>query len=289
MKCSLFVVNCFAILICSSTATLGQTYNDNFFRSPLSKNMPHRTSIYSKTLSFTVSDVNISLSIQHPAILSLGEIVDVAVNYTTNYTGNIRVKVQPMTKDEPSHGYSSRPSEKYDARTGKATGHFTIHDDNVTVDHIQVALIAEKDTILFKKDISTSLRFSDNPIQKLDDTPSLSDAGKIKKIILPDGSIEITHKEGAGSIYKRTKRGFTIKSFITVQGRRRFQQVQTLTPPMPPDDDSKLQMLNNDLTGILKMIAGDEALVYYLKKEDEVTTSLYEKMQLKMEYIKKLL
>ena len=70
--------------------------------------------------------------------------------------------------------------------------------------------------------------------------------------------------------------------------------VQIDTPPMLPAEQSIVEWLNaiNEhlLSTIQKLVDQDEtAMNYYIQKENEATSNLYEKMRLRTAYIDRLL
>lgn len=293
-----YSLSCLLIILFFSAVSLG----NNFANQPVQSQpsvKPH-SSPSSALLSFQVSNVDISLSVKHPAQLSLGEVVKVTVNYTTNISGDIRVLLEPMTNGSPSPGYSPHQSKNYDAKSGKAEGHFTISQDNVTVDQIQVSLLTAKNIMLHKESVPVQLHFSNSPIKSVpskqiagrkNSTQSLNNTQVVKRsiLILPDGNIEITSSDDTKTIFDKDGHE---RSIILPDGTKLTPKIQTpdgATAPKLPDQESNLNA--TDLMNILEILIekNQQSLSNYLQVENETTSNLYEKMQLRTKYIKILL
>ena len=248
---------------------------------------------------------NVNVSIQHPARLSLGERVTVSFDYSTNYSGGFRIFVRPMTKGSLSPNYAAHPSEIYNARRGKASGFFTISKGNVTVDHIRIQIVASNGNNLFTKFVPAKLHFSNNPmnalpVMKVVDEPMLKMTNpnippsdkKEKRTILPNGNVEISYPDGSRKILYDG--GFTIIFPDGKEQKSSYMSVQIDTPPMLPAEQSIVEWLNaiNEhlLSTIQKLVDQDEtAMNYYIQKENQATSNLYEKMRLRTAYIDRLL
>ena len=254
---------------------------------------------------------NVKVSVNRPAHLSLGEQVKVTFNYTTNHSGSVRIFVRPMTGNTQSPNYSAHGSQVYSARRGRGRGSFTISSGNVTVDKIRINIIAANGQELFSKLVPTRLQFSKTPVKTMPilqvlgmqnyqvmgttESPAVTetsgDAG-VTRTILPNGDVEIRYPDGRRKILYAG--GYKI---IFPDGREQiasYMSVQVATPPTLPAEQSIvdwLEMINGKLLNTIGVLVdGDQnAVNYYVQKENSTTGNLYEKMQLRTAYIDRLL
>lgn len=247
---------------------------------------------------------NVNVSIKHPAHLSHGERINVSFAYTTNYSDGVRIFVRPMTTNTTSPHYAGHSSKTYTAKKGRGRGYFTITKGDVLVDRIRIRIVTANGKERYTKYVPVKLTFSPEPVKTL---PTLqvidqpleimgaskpADSGAVKRTILPNGDVEIRYPDGRRKILYEG--GHTI---IFPDGREQvysYMSVQVDVPPMLPTQPSIVAWLegmnHNLLNTIRTLVDGDQQAVdYYVRKENDKRSNLYEKIVLRTAYIDRLL
>lgn len=249
---------------------------------------------------------NVEVSVKHPASLSHGEKINVSFNYSTHYSGNVRIFVRPMSGKDTSPNYSAHGSKTYSAKKGKGQGSFTITKGDVTVDRIRIRIAGVDGKERYTKYVPVKLKFTNDPLKAapplkivgkpmlgtMGDVPPAGGGGEVKRTILPDGSIEIRYPDGRRKIlYEGGHKMIYPDGRIQVYS---YLSVQVDVPPMLPSQPSIVAWLEginqNLLNTISTLVDGNQQAVdYYVHKEGEKTANLYEKIQLRTAYIDRLL
>ena len=83
---------------------------------------------------------SIGLTPASPNILKFDDVVNIALKYTTNDAGGVRIFTRPFSGGVLTPNYGANPSPLYPVGSGTATGYFTISDLPATVDHIRIQM-----------------------------------------------------------------------------------------------------------------------------------------------------
>jgi len=103
---------------------------------------------------------SIGLTPASPNILKFDDMVNIALKYTTNDPGGVRIFTRPFSGGVLTPHYGANPSPLYPVGSGTATGFFTISDVPATVDHIRIQMWNDGQTVLlFERMIPVSYQF----------------------------------------------------------------------------------------------------------------------------------
>ena len=103
---------------------------------------------------------SIDLTPSTPNVLQFGENVTLALSYTTNEVGGVRIFARPFSGGALTPNYGGNPSPVYPVGSGDASGYFTITDGAATVNEIRLQMWnADQTILLFETKIPVFYQF----------------------------------------------------------------------------------------------------------------------------------
>jgi len=271
---------------------------------------------YAQSISVT------SIRPGYPANLKLNQKAYITFEYTSRIVKGIRIFVRPITKGvlSPNYAASGSPIYKYGKGDGRAS--FTITKGNVVVDQLRFQIYtADQKRMLFEFLIPVKWTFGQKlavynyqlqlqPGKKYQvagsetapDTTKTSDGTDFKRFIKPDGSVEIHYPDGT---IKTISPGGSITIYDPKTRKYMNMSMLQVQPASPPEfySDISSSVDNNWLSGLngwieyvgesllqrIKYSVNDSAsFESYQRFEDENTTNLYEKVDMRLEFLDRL-
>lgn len=115
----------------------------------------------------------VSLLPTSPAVLSLSNHVEFALEYATSESAGVRIFGRPFSGGRPTPGYRVHQSSILYNREGTYNGHFTIQGNPVHIDQIRFRMWdADQNTLLYESFVDVHYRFVGHTVDMVAATPS---------------------------------------------------------------------------------------------------------------------
>ncbi len=271
---------------------------------------------YAQSISVT------SITPNSPARLKLNQKGNITFEYTSRVMKGIRIFIRPITKGVLSPNYAASGSPIYKYGKGRGTASFTITKGNVAVDQLRFQVFtADQKRMLFEFLVPVKWMFGKQmavnnyqlqlqPGKKYQvagsetasDTTHTSDATGFKRIIKPDGTVEIHYSNGR---IKTISPGGSISIYDPKTGKSMTMSMLQVQPASPPEffSDVSSSVDNNWLSGLngwieyvgesllqkIKYSVNDDAsFESYQRFEDANAANLYNRVDMRLEFLDRL-
>ncbi len=236
---------------------------------------------------------NIKLTPPSPANLKFGQKVIISFNYSAPQPGGVRIFARPMTHGNPTPHYAASGSPLYPSGSGKGEGYFTISSGAVTVDQIRFQM--------YNRNQSRKLLEVFLPVKYVFSAGQflvMQPPQKAKKQILPDGSVRINRPDGSAVIIDINGQRTIIAPDGTMQSAIALQVPMPQPPPQSPNPGADwLNQMNEWIDYIgktllfrIQALVNDEiSMNHYREIEAQRCSTLYERVDLRLKFLERLL
>ena len=291
------------------------------------------TTVYAQSVSITNISPGLTAELTH------GDKVTVRFDYSTRQASGVRIFIRPVTSGSLTPGYAASGSPVYSQGSGSGSAHFTIRDrdGNVSIDQLRVRMVtSNQNRLIFEFFLPVDLTYTSssqnkiypkvlninpearkalqNQLQKVekaqarDTTDETGDSGIKKRVVRPDGTIEIHRSDGTVDVIEPSGILYTVyPSGDTLWAQKLYIEVQDNEEPASPPgvEASTAREANQEwvaslnawvkhlgdqlLTRIQALLNDESSFRNYKDFEEKNTTTIYEKVNLRYRFLEKLL